>query len=998
MGVVYLGRDHDTGAAAAVKLIRAEHAANPVLRARLGREVAAARRVPRFCTAPVLGADLDADQPWVATEYIDGPTLDTALLEGGRLTGTTLEVFAVGVAVALQAIHRQGVVHRDLKPSNILLSPFGPRVIDFGIAQIDDAHTQLTRTGAIVGTPAYMAPEQLRGDPITTAVDVFAWASVVAFAATGRPPFGTGDVPLRSVLHEPPDLGELAGPLRDLVTAAFAKDPTARPSTTELVEQLSGMAPAVTTQVLATAAAAPAAPTGGPAPQRPPARPRRRRWTLVAAAATVLAVAVAAGAVALVRGDDAAAQRQDEVRSRQLAAQAREADLIDPRSSMELALDAWAAAPTPEARSVLLGAYTHAYAGRLGTEPGGQSIAVNPAGTMVAVGHPDGTVRLWDVATRQPVGEPLTAHGDAVHRVQFSPDGALLATSSVEPGDDRWPDSVRVWEVASGQLRHALPGWNQVVWLPDGSSLIAPTLRPDGAGDPTWVFAIWDAATGQELATIPDVGPMISVAVSPDGAWVAGGRDDGTAGVWRVDDHRSVAEVSGYADDSLVSVAFTAAGELATVGEDGVVRIWPLPDADQPRLLDDGELRTVGRLAASSDGFLLATGAGMPLEWWETEVGWQSGRLIGFEGTPLDVAVSADGKLVAAAGLDGVTTLWQRATFFLPHPDGLYGVAYAPAGDRLATSGMDGVVRIWDTATNTVTDTITHGDETRSVAYAPDGTLVSTSLDGTVLLHGPDGEQRAELAVGGGLEAHDAAFSADGGLLAVTAADDSGTATRYQIHVWETGQFQLRGVIDAGDDFPTALAFTPDGSQLLATVYTSLSVTGDAPERSELRGWRTADLTEVDSADLGEQQAVHLAVSPDGRTLAVAGTDRNVALRDLTGGRATRTIADHPSTVRQVAFSPDGETLATITTGDEVIRLWDIATGERLASLTGHGDTPNAIAFAPDGRTLASASPDGFAGLWVTDPDDAVARICQALGGAEGDPAPHQLCVPAGGD
>lgn len=990
MGTVYLGRDQENGAAAAVKLIRIEHASNPVLRLRLSREVAAARRVPRFCTAPVLGANLDTEQPWVATEYIDGPTLDTALLEGGRLTGTTLDAFAVGVAVALRAIHRHGVVHRDLKPSNILLSRYGPRVIDFGIAQLDDVGTRLTRTGAIVGTPAYMAPEQLRSEPVTAAADVFAWASVVAFAATGRPPFGTGDVPLRSILHEPPDLGDLSGPLRELVTTAFAKDPAARPSAAELVELLAGIAPDTTTQVLATAAAAPAAPADPPAGPLA-GRPRvRRRLATAAAAATVLAVVLAAGVVALLADGDATAAQQAEIESRQLAAQAREAEPVDPRRSMELALAAWAAAPTPEARGALLSAYTHPYHGRLGTEPGGQSVAVSPDGTLVAVGYPDGTVQLWDVATRQPVREPLVAHGEAVYRVAFSPDGALLATSSLEADEDGWPDGIRVWDVATGQLRQSLPGVSPVVWLPDGSSLVSLTLRPDGS---TWLIAVWDAETGRELATIPTGGLTVSLAVSPDGAWVAGGRDDGTAAVWRLDGGGLVAEVAGHPEDSSVSVAFTAAGELATVGVDGVVQVWPLPAADQPRVLDDGENRTIGPLIATTDGFLMAAGAGNPIQWWEPQLGWQGGLLQGFEGTPLDIAVSADGTLLAATGLDGITTLWRRATFFLPHPDGLFDVAYSPAGDRLATAGMDGTVRVWDTATNTLTDTIAHDGETRSVAYAPDGTLASTSLDGTIRLHHPGGGRPTELTIADGLEAHDAAFSPDGNLLAVTATDPSEADSRWQIYVWETGRPVFRGLIDVGTAFPTALAFTPDGSRLLAPTYTSVDLSGQAPAHSELRSWHTTDLSEVDTVALGEQQVVSLAVSPDGRTLAVAGTDREVELRGLADYQPIRTIARHPSTVRQAVFSPDGQTLATITTDDYLVRLWDVATGEPVATLAGHGDTPNGIAYSPDGRTLASASPDGFVALWTIDPDHAVTRICEALG----DPG-SPLCTSADGD
>ncbi len=258
MGVVYLGWDDSTGTVAAVKVIKPEFTADERFRARLRREVAAARRVPRFCTAPVIGVDLDGEPAYIATEFIDGPTLDVALLQRGPLRGTDLEGLATGIAVALQAIHDQGVVHRDLKPSNILLSSVGPRVIDFGIARLDDADTQLTQVGDVVGTPAYMAPEQLRSGPVTAAVDLFAWAGVVVYAATGRPPFGADSGVRRRILNEEPDVGALEEPLRGFVRAAFAKDHTHRPSASDLVNWLARSRPAMATRVLETAATSPA--------------------------------------------------------------------------------------------------------------------------------------------------------------------------------------------------------------------------------------------------------------------------------------------------------------------------------------------------------------------------------------------------------------------------------------------------------------------------------------------------------------------------------------------------------------------------------------------------------------------------------------------------------------------------------------------------------------------------------------------------------------------
>ena len=201
-----------------------------------------ASKVARFCTAPILDSDTEADQPFVVTEFVAGPTLAEAVREHGALSGSELHALGIGVSSALTAIHRAGVVHRDLKPGNVLLSRFGPRVIDFGIARAADALTGLTDTGNLIGTPSYMAPEQLRGEPITPATDVFAWGAVLAFAGTGRPPFGTVPeaIMYRVTLGEA-DLAGLDPQLSDLVRRALSKDPAARPTAQQLLDSLSAV-------------------------------------------------------------------------------------------------------------------------------------------------------------------------------------------------------------------------------------------------------------------------------------------------------------------------------------------------------------------------------------------------------------------------------------------------------------------------------------------------------------------------------------------------------------------------------------------------------------------------------------------------------------------------------------------------------------------------------------------------------------------------------------
>ncbi|MFE3453401.1 serine/threonine-protein kinase [Nonomuraea sp. NPDC059194] len=242
MGEVHLAAT-PTGGLAAVKVIHPALARDPAFRRRFSREVSAARTVARFCTAPVLDAGLDGEVAYLVTEYVKGPDLSHAVREQGPLTGGNLEALAVGIATALSAIHGAGVIHRDLKPSNVLLSPLGPRVIDFGIAQLVGADSLVSQ--AIMGTPAFMAPEQVRGEQAGPSADVFAWGGVIAFAGTGRLPFGGGAPAevLYRIVNEGPHLQGLDERARGVVEWAMAKDPAKRPTAQQLLAELVGGQP-----------------------------------------------------------------------------------------------------------------------------------------------------------------------------------------------------------------------------------------------------------------------------------------------------------------------------------------------------------------------------------------------------------------------------------------------------------------------------------------------------------------------------------------------------------------------------------------------------------------------------------------------------------------------------------------------------------------------------------------------------------------------------------
>jgi len=270
MGVVYLGAAED-GRPVAVKVLRPQLAEDREFRTRFGREVAALVRVEGVCTVRVIEADTTSARPFLVTEYADGPSLAEYIEARGALDAPMLYGLAVGLAEALTAIHGAGIVHRDLKPSNVLLTRTGPKVIDFGIAQAQDA-TSLTRPGVTIGSTGFQAPELITGGRSGMAVDIFAWGVTIVYAASGQPPFGTGtpESIMFRILHAAPDLISVPAEVRPLVAVTLAKEPGNRPSARELLDSLTKTSaqPVHATQtILARTWTAPE-----PAPAAPPAR------------------------------------------------------------------------------------------------------------------------------------------------------------------------------------------------------------------------------------------------------------------------------------------------------------------------------------------------------------------------------------------------------------------------------------------------------------------------------------------------------------------------------------------------------------------------------------------------------------------------------------------------------------------------------------------------------------------------------------------------------
>ena len=295
-GVVYLGRTA-AGESVAVKALNPGLAADSEALRRFAGEVEHVRQVSSFCVAEVLDADLTGDRPFVVSEYVEGRSLQERVREEGSCDPGQLRRLAVGTITALAAIHAAGIIHRDLKPHNVLLGRDGPRVIDFGIARVFGS--QATAAGTVIGTVAYMAPEQVRGERIGPAADMFAWASTMAFAASGRPPFGTGggvDVMYR-IVNDEPELPPLPADLRGLVVACLAKDPADRPTARDGLLRLIGDQPATPnrTTIPEDGEAAGVVEHDRAVPEPGPSAGRWSRRRLLAIGGVVTAVVVAAG-------------------------------------------------------------------------------------------------------------------------------------------------------------------------------------------------------------------------------------------------------------------------------------------------------------------------------------------------------------------------------------------------------------------------------------------------------------------------------------------------------------------------------------------------------------------------------------------------------------------------------------------------------------------------------------------------------------------------------
>ncbi|WP_026119854.1 WD40 repeat domain-containing serine/threonine protein kinase [Nocardiopsis ganjiahuensis] len=655
MGKVYLARTPD-GHLCALKVVKEDLAHDSQFRARFAREVRAAQRVRGPFTPAVVDADPEAAAPWMATEYVPGPTLKEAVRENGPFPEESLRVLVLGLARALSTIHAAGLMHRDLKPSNILLSPRGPQVIDFGIARAVEG-TVLTKTGQTFGTPSYTSPEQITGQNVTPRADVFSMAGAVLFAAGGAPPFGEGSPisTLNKVMKGEPRLEAVPeGPLRDLLTRCFAKDPGRRPDAETVQRELSGLplpsaehgwlpsqvnqqidvkagetqraeAADRTTVPLHPGAGQQTAPTGHGGGEA--GRPWWRGRTATAvAAATAALLLLGGGAFALTAlplgsedtpadaADDGTGSEGDDV------AEGGDGEEQDGRSELEeTALQGFlytlGFSEDGEALHVFGSNTLSSWDWREGVSL--DHYVPTPTGAMMTPdGYVAGTnsqfVEVWDGGSDNRVA--VLGNGEDEERGQFdmpalTADGSRVATLGTDDGTVEGTPHIQVWDVGAREVLNEFPiegVLTDLFYTPDDSALVGVVSEP---GYTTHIgVLVWDPETGDELQRF-DGADFYNVSLAEDGTSLAMVTDRTEAHIADIEtgEVRDL-ESTGLEYEELYEVQFSTDGSLVygatSEFSDAPGFVW---DAESGDLVPTDGLVLNSPIGVHPDGELIAT-------------------------------------------------------------------------------------------------------------------------------------------------------------------------------------------------------------------------------------------------------------------------------------------------------------------------------------------------------------------------------------------------------